>query len=169
MTVDVDCRCHIPTFPVYDGAAYFVLQKLSWLTSVSEEKMDHPEGVEGLRPASDAELLKPAVSTESIVAKSENGSPVKSISSNTAAVAEEEDEKVESIAESFDGGIYVNDQVFLYNLTQPIDDDEFNIPALDFEPTLESILNDVEDGSWSDDEGQGVALEPIQLIQNLVS
>ncbi|OXA63103.1 Vacuolar protein sorting-associated protein 8 [Folsomia candida] len=35
---------------------------------------------------------------------------------------------------------------------KPIDDDEFNIPPVDFEPTLESILNDVDNQSLSEDE-----------------
>jgi hypothetical protein len=35
---------------------------------------------------------------------------------------------------------------------QPIDDDEFNIPPLEFEPTLESIMNDMDNQSLTDDE-----------------
>ncbi|CAL8101722.1 unnamed protein product [Orchesella dallaii] len=47
----------------------------------------------------------------------------------------------------------------------PIDDDEFNIPPVDFEPTLESILNDVDDQSISDDEGHGHQISTQPQVQ----
>ncbi|CAG7727060.1 unnamed protein product [Allacma fusca] len=48
----------------------------------------------------------------------------------------------------------------------PIDDDEFHIPAVDFEPTLESILNDVDNVSASDDEGLSAIPEQSPSIRN---
>jgi hypothetical protein len=55
---------------------------------------------------------------------------------------------------------------------KPIDDDEFNIPPVDFEPSLESILNDVEDGSVSDEEVHALGFQdPVQpnlLLDQLV-
>lgn len=56
---------------------------------------------------------------------------------------------------------------------QPIDDDEFNIPPVDFEPTLESILNDVDNQSLSEDEvghhESGTTQQPQLVLEQIVS
>lgn len=47
----------------------------------------------------------------------------------------------------------MNNIEYYFQKLKPIDDDEFNIPSVDFVPSLESILNDTDDQSMSDDEG----------------
>jgi len=52
-------------------------------------------------------------------------------------------------------------------ILQPIDDDEFNIPAVEFEPSLESILNDLDLDSLSDEEGcQGISQPETDIPNN---